>query len=108
MKILCYPTEHQMIILQNLFEADRKLYNHTVLFLRKHLPYVQIHKYKKAEGASFQADASNPEGTYNVITGSTGRLADLDKEFRELQIKIAEMQPEKSISYFTQNGVSLK
>ena len=67
----------------------------------------EIHKYKKAEGASFQADASNPEGTYNVITGSTGRLADLDKEFRELQIKIAEMQPEKSISYFTQNGVSM-
>jgi len=67
----------------------------------------EIHKYKKAEGAGFQADASNPEGTYNVITGSTGRLADLDKEFRELQIKIAEMNPEKSISYFTQNGVSM-
>ena len=67
----------------------------------------EIHKYKKAEGAGFQADASNPEGTYNVITGSTGRLADLDKEFRDLQIKIAEMNPAKSISYFTQNGVSM-
>jgi hypothetical protein len=67
----------------------------------------EIHKYKKAEGAGFQADASNPEGTYNVITGSTGRLADLDKEFRDLQIEIAKMQPEKSISYFTQNGVSM-
>jgi hypothetical protein len=67
----------------------------------------EIHKYKKAGGAGFQADASNPEGTYNVITGSTGRLADLDKEFRDLQIKIAEMNPAKSISYFTQNGVSM-
>jgi hypothetical protein len=67
----------------------------------------EIYKYNKGEGASFQADASNPEGTYNVITGSTGRLADLDKEFRDLQIKIAEMNPAKSISYFTQNGVSM-
>jgi len=67
----------------------------------------ELHKYKKGEGAKFEADASNPEGTYNVITGSTGRLADLDKEFRDLQIEIAKMNPEKSISYFTQNGVSM-
>jgi len=67
----------------------------------------EINQYKKGEGAKFSATAADKEGTYNVITGSTGRLADLDKEFRDLQIEIAKMNPEKSISYFTQNGVSM-
>lgn len=67
----------------------------------------EINKYKKGEGAKFEATAADKEGTYNVITGSTGRLADLDKEFRDLQIEIAKLNPEKSISYFTQNGVSM-
>jgi hypothetical protein len=67
----------------------------------------EINRYKKGEGAKFEATAADKKGTYNIITGSTGRLADLDKEFRDLQIEIAKMNPEKSISYFTQNGVSM-
>lgn len=67
----------------------------------------EINKYKKGEGAKFEATAADKKGTYNIITGSTGRLADLDKEFRDLQIEIAKLNPEKSISYFTQNGVSM-
>ena len=68
----------------------------------------EIHKYdKENKGAGFEASEADPTGTYNVITGSTGRLADLDKEFRDLQIEIAKMNPEKASSYFTQNGVSM-
>ena len=68
----------------------------------------EIHKYdKENKGAGFAASAADPTGTYNVITSSTGRLADLDKEFRDLQIEIAKMNPEKASSYFTQNGVSM-
>lgn len=67
----------------------------------------EIHKYKENKGTGFEASEADPTGTYNVITGSTGRLADLDKEFRDLQIEIAKMNPEKATSYFTQNGVSM-
>jgi len=49
-KIRCYPNEIQINILINWFKADIELYNATVLFLRKTIPYIFIQQYKKSYG----------------------------------------------------------
>jgi hypothetical protein len=67
----------------------------------------EIRKYEDNKGASFKADYLNPKGEYNKITGNVGRLKDLDKEFRDTQLEIAKMQPEKVSTFFRQNVPSM-
>lgn len=55
----------------------------------------EIRKYETAEeegglgGAAFKADYTNPEGTYKKVTGTTGRLADLEDELQKLTMDVA-------------------
>lgn len=54
----------------------------------------EIRKYETADesgisGAAFKADYTNPEGTYRKITGTTGRLADLEDELQKLSMDAA-------------------
>lgn len=41
-------------------------------------------------GAAFKASWEKPEGDYRTVTGSTGRLADLEDELQELSFKAAQ------------------
>jgi hypothetical protein len=55
----------------------------------------EIKKYEaetedKKTGAAFKASWEKPEGDYRTITGSTGRLADLEDELQELSFKAAQ------------------
>lgn len=47
LKLKCILNDEQKDILNNWFNADKKMYNITVSFLRKNLPYAIIHMYKK-------------------------------------------------------------
>lgn len=67
----------------------------------------EINKYESQGGAAFKADYENPTGTYNVITGDVGRLANLDKEREELAIKLAAAIPEGKWDTFTAAGIDL-
>jgi hypothetical protein len=51
----------------------------------------EIRKYEDADGTNFRADKEAPGGTtYNTITGTIGRTADMSKEMQELMFKTAD------------------
>ena len=64
----------------------------------------EINKYEGNKGASFKADYGNEEGTYNKITGQTGRLADLSKDLEEMSWKVANAIPEQRYDAFRAAG----
>lgn len=68
-KIRCYPTQSQIEILNKWFDADKQLYNHTVCFVRKQLPYKLIQTYKKV----------NKEKKYFFICDKKIKSLNLDK-----------------------------
>jgi hypothetical protein len=65
----------------------------------------EIRKYKENKGAGFSASAADPVGTYNVITGSTGRLTDLAKDLEELSWKVANASPAQKWDAFREAGI---
>jgi hypothetical protein len=65
----------------------------------------EIRKYKENKGAGFEASAADPIGTYNVITGSTGRLTDLAKDLEELSWKVANASPAQKWDAFREAGI---
>jgi hypothetical protein len=65
----------------------------------------EIRKYKENKGAGFKASAADPTGTYNVITGSTGRLTDLAKDLEELSWKVANANPAQKWDAFREAGI---
>jgi hypothetical protein len=65
----------------------------------------EIRKYKENKGAAFSANAADPEGTYNVVTGSVGRLADLSKDLEELSWKVASASPANKFDSFRAAGI---
>jgi hypothetical protein len=65
----------------------------------------EIRKYKENKGAAFTATAADKQGTYNQITGQTGRLADLSKDLEELSWKVASAVPENKMDAFRSAGI---
>lgn len=65
----------------------------------------EIRKYEANKGASFKATAADKEGTYNQITGQTGRLADLSKDLEELSWKVASAVPANKMDAFRSAGI---
>lgn len=68
-KIRCYPTKFQIDILTKWFDADKLLYNHTVCFIRKQLPYMLVQTYKKV----------NREKKYFFVCDKKIKTLNLDK-----------------------------
>lgn len=64
----------------------------------------EINKYEENKGAAFKADYGNEEGTYNTITGQTGRLADLSKDLEEMSWKVANAVPSQRYDAFRAAG----
>jgi hypothetical protein len=64
----------------------------------------EINKYEENKGASFKADYNNEEGTYNKVTGQTGRLADLSKDLEEMSWKVANAVPSQRYDAFRAAG----
>lgn len=65
----------------------------------------EIRKYKENKGAAFTATAADKQGTYNQITGQTGRLADLSKDLEELSWKVASAVPGEKMDTFRAAGI---
>lgn len=65
----------------------------------------EIRKYEANKGASFKATAADKEGTYNPVTGQTGRLADLSKDLEELSWKVASAVPANKMDAFRSAGI---
>jgi hypothetical protein len=66
----------------------------------------EVRKYDTRGGASFKADYSNEEGNWNHITGDTGRYDDIDKEYEDMQQKLAgAMKARKDEGWYKAAGI---
>jgi len=68
----------------------------------------EVRTYNDKGGASFKADYSNEDGTYNRFTGDTGRYDDISKEYEDLQLKLAgAMKARKDEGWYKSAGIDM-